>query len=1085
MKINFTPLVEEASKQDLFKNKTHDNVAEAIHKLLISNKGRGQTIGLEGDWGSGKSTVISLLKDKIPDDDFKYFYFDAWAHEGDPLRRVFLESLIDVIGDEKLDDLKERISNRKKIVKSKYSRQVTALGKWLSFSLFLVPLGAAMVSTIKFNSIDLNFSHQINWTLTLGVIFALAPLLVVLVNIIRLIFSKEKWKDPQIWSFLVSEGENESTQEISEDEERSSIEFEGYFDEILSLSFEKNKDQQLVMVIDNLDRIDADMSLRIWSTLQTFLKQRNPDCKEQFHAGNIWVIVPYDLDGLSKLWINGEKDCAQSFFDKCFQLRFEVPRPVFTDWEEFCSQMLQKAFGGKLTEIESVINILKLTREDLKDIPTPREIKTYVNQLGVVLLSNDDNKPIDSLAYYVIQRFIKRKSVKEIQGKLIDATLLAEHHASNLPNTIIMDLAGLSFGVSSATGQQLLLEPEIESALKSNDSKSVLQLVEIHTDGFWFVFNHHVKTNLGSIFSYTSIVKEALVENYSDKLTTFVNSLRKTNVQFNGSLGLNNHLAYLEFVSKLNLSLKSYWTMLGNHLEKEFSDANFDASLFIDFINKADKLVEDKYKTIKTISSMDTDHWFQWFDANHETNWGKWFIPKDQLIDEIGNKIPINTPPPTQLHSTINALIKIGVSNWNGIVTAIKNHLLWNDGNAGEQSHSIVVLKAIYKLSFLKDDQVDELIVEMVNNASFYNFIHHRRSEDSIFLSSMLQVRYCTTNIHDFSLPSVGHSQYGINQSRSFWNTRDEENAKRVYDELHAQKEISWDLIQDERNELMIDVVKIALGMEDDFFSGDNPFKRYLDILKLIHKCEDIDENVIVKRFVDESKILEELNCIELKIKENSQELCLLLPLMTDFKNIYDSINQLSKEDWDEEFDQNTYLSSLNLELHKKSRVYLGKSYYDSLLQFVDNWYKGNKQPTEWQLDHWSELLNVLDEAFLNQLKNNLTQRVITNLDNCDSAFFKKNKDFIDIKKITETKNQEIQLLIENLLKNELDSNKLKFIVMLLNVQKPNMDKGFGEVVSEDLSKHFNNSENSVKDELERLAKHLDIEIEKGIPDSL
>ena len=44
METNFTPLIEEASKQDLFKHRTHENVANAIHKLLVSNKGKGQTI---------------------------------------------------------------------------------------------------------------------------------------------------------------------------------------------------------------------------------------------------------------------------------------------------------------------------------------------------------------------------------------------------------------------------------------------------------------------------------------------------------------------------------------------------------------------------------------------------------------------------------------------------------------------------------------------------------------------------------------------------------------------------------------------------------------------------------------------------------------------------------------------------------------------------------------------------------------------------------------------------------------------------------------------------------------------------------
>ena len=45
------------------------------------------------------STVINLLKNapqhgNDKSDELAIFVFDAWAHEGDPLRRTFLEKLI-------------------------------------------------------------------------------------------------------------------------------------------------------------------------------------------------------------------------------------------------------------------------------------------------------------------------------------------------------------------------------------------------------------------------------------------------------------------------------------------------------------------------------------------------------------------------------------------------------------------------------------------------------------------------------------------------------------------------------------------------------------------------------------------------------------------------------------------------------------------------------------------------------------------------------------------------------------------------------------------------------------------------------
>ena len=69
----------------------HLELAATLHAIIDSEEG-GCAVGLEGTWGSGKSTVVQLLKERLPG---CLFVFDAWSHEGDPLRRVFIEQLID------------------------------------------------------------------------------------------------------------------------------------------------------------------------------------------------------------------------------------------------------------------------------------------------------------------------------------------------------------------------------------------------------------------------------------------------------------------------------------------------------------------------------------------------------------------------------------------------------------------------------------------------------------------------------------------------------------------------------------------------------------------------------------------------------------------------------------------------------------------------------------------------------------------------------------------------------------------------------------------------------------------------------
>jgi len=72
-----------------------ERVAKSIAELITSGEAGGKIIGLEGGWGAGKTTVINLVESHLTGDpNITVFSFDAWAHEGDPLRRTYLESLI-------------------------------------------------------------------------------------------------------------------------------------------------------------------------------------------------------------------------------------------------------------------------------------------------------------------------------------------------------------------------------------------------------------------------------------------------------------------------------------------------------------------------------------------------------------------------------------------------------------------------------------------------------------------------------------------------------------------------------------------------------------------------------------------------------------------------------------------------------------------------------------------------------------------------------------------------------------------------------------------------------------------------------
>ncbi|MDA8233325.1 MAG: P-loop NTPase fold protein [Clostridia bacterium] len=135
---------------------SHERIAHAIERIISTEDG-GKTIGIEGGWGSGKSTVIKILCDKLEKNSNKaIIVFDAWAHEGDPLRRTFLEALIFELGQKgfinpkKWEKRREELAKRRKISEKKTTPQPTYLGKWVGSSMLVVPIGAGGIPNKKF-----------------------------------------------------------------------------------------------------------------------------------------------------------------------------------------------------------------------------------------------------------------------------------------------------------------------------------------------------------------------------------------------------------------------------------------------------------------------------------------------------------------------------------------------------------------------------------------------------------------------------------------------------------------------------------------------------------------------------------------------------------------------------------------------------------------------------------------------------------------------------------------------------------------------------------------------------------------------
>jgi len=464
---------------------SHQRLADAVANLILSEDDGGKTIGLEGDWGAGKSTVVNLIQNKIQESsDNLFFLFDAWAHHQDPLRRTFLEELLSEgeqgwIPEEDKGIWKKR---RKVLAKQvKYEHKIThsnlkLWAKWFIVSTLFMPLGIALLTSgIGIESVV---------STIIGFVIALFPAgILIWVQVkhnqdTKTQKQEDEKSDP--WTFLVKNSETDYRTETFQSPNPTSVEFSETFSDYME-AVSQNNIRKIVIVVDNLDRIETDEALSLLSILQTFLQS---GAKKAQWLEKLWVIIPYDRKGLEKLWQsrNGGNDgkessaqshVATSFLDKRFQIRFTIPPIVLSDWSAYLKRLLKEAFPDHdENEFHSAYRVYAKYRQKPNSAPTPRELKLYVNQIGATHRQWRDTFPLAHVGYYVLLN----RSGKQIIKGLLDGEYEKDEIKASLGENLNASLSALTFNVEVERAQQLLLKTPIKKALEFGDGTEILDL---------------------------------------------------------------------------------------------------------------------------------------------------------------------------------------------------------------------------------------------------------------------------------------------------------------------------------------------------------------------------------------------------------------------------------------------------------------------------------------------------------------------------------------------------------------------------------------------------------------------------------
>ena len=360
----------------------------------------------------------------------------------------------------------------------------------MGISAILIPLGLVFLSQGLRDGVMFSWKPgPINTFFSAGLFLSLLPVLVLFGKILSEEVKYQVNKETrasrpeyrELLAVLVNKAVIDTISETIETPEPTSIEFENIFEKLMEDALGK-EEHRLVLVVDNLDRIDAKDALKIWSTLQTFFQLGS---RRHHWLRHLWVVMPFDNDSIAKIWekdIEHDGKLAGSFLDKSFQIRFEVPAPLMSDWHGFMLSTLKEAFPEhEEGDFHPIYRLLAIYCEEENRTPTPREIKLLANQVGALHRQHGDSIPLAHMAYYVL--LTRKKNVKDaskddkdILKRLIFREIPEESVAGLLGEDVGDSLAALIFGVEPERARLLLLQPSILEVLANADGESLKNL---------------------------------------------------------------------------------------------------------------------------------------------------------------------------------------------------------------------------------------------------------------------------------------------------------------------------------------------------------------------------------------------------------------------------------------------------------------------------------------------------------------------------------------------------------------------------------------------------------------------------------
>lgn len=611
------------SSEDLFHGGGHERTAHSLSRAIVKFDEGDSAIGLDGSWGSGKSSVVEMAARKLSEKNGKrkksyhFFTFDIWKSQGSGFRRSYLEHFITWAKKTfpkkhpELTAIESQIQGKTREIQTNNQPILDWYGIIVLVFLPFLPIYYFWAKKV-FDDLSKGGNSRdflISLPFLMLLIFVVGTLLLALYNFK---FGKDKkrinnFKAAISQLLLISSRQHQNHKVVQKVREidPNDYEFHATLREILGV-VQSDKDR-VVVVLDNIDRLPRKEIKEYWALVRSIFSRTHGDAHPTKNT-DITAIVPYDRKLIESSVSEDEGDlkimqeprglsslASRELFSKTFDEVLVVAPPVLSNAREFFADKLEEALPKQVSPDER-FRTYRIFCELLAvegGTTTPRQIVTFVNDLSSLYELHDGKFSLPTVAAYIAHQDLLTESPAVLNTedglnqKIVNLTA---------DEKLIQNLAAMVFNVEEDLAFQILLDDEIAKAIIADEAELLVELSS--APGFDLRIDDVVQANIDEWNSTrefgTAITNIAsLLKSYKGDAKTHIANSVLNGFKSMDSISLKGeeykpYLSVFEFATEQSISstVTHFVSIVFDSIHKEKSEDFHDGRNLVKFLQE-------------------------------------------------------------------------------------------------------------------------------------------------------------------------------------------------------------------------------------------------------------------------------------------------------------------------------------------------------------------------------------------------------------------------------------------------------------------------------------------------------------------